>query len=235
MIFPNLHLEKVIQVSDKTRLDGTTTFVSKDEAAITMVEIEPEAAAGFIDVTGSLDPDVWFLDWEYAGISRTVTVTVRVTTDGAPVTSTQTIAVIIESEDKLFSNDQDLVTHEPDILRYIRDGRNSWKDIHRRAQDLILAYLDEAGYVDIDGDRLTKSAFVDIEEGRQWSTFICLRLIWQGLSNSVEDVQMKKALEYEKREVFARQRSVLRLDVDKDGILDDGEGVNLTSSGLVRV
>ena len=52
-IFPNAELEEVVQVDDKTRLDARKSFVSKDEADVTLIEVEPEAGSGFIDVTGS--------------------------------------------------------------------------------------------------------------------------------------------------------------------------------------
>jgi len=34
-IFPSLELEKIIQTNDKTRLDGTKSFKTVDEADIT--------------------------------------------------------------------------------------------------------------------------------------------------------------------------------------------------------
>ena len=46
MIFINCINEGLIQVNDKTRIDVSRSFVSGD--GITDIEIEPEAAAGFI-------------------------------------------------------------------------------------------------------------------------------------------------------------------------------------------
>lgn len=241
MIFPNLQLENIIQASDMTRLNARSSFVSKDEAsAITKVEIEPEAAAGFIDVSGplvagELDPENFFLDWEYAGASRIVTASVRVTAGGAgPTTDTKTIEVITELDDKLFSSDTDLIGHEFDILNWLKPGRNSFLNFHRRAQGLILAHLDREGYIDKDQNKLTKAAFIDLDEGKEWSTFITLRLIWQDASNSKDDKQMKKATLYEATELDSRERAIIRLDLDKDGKLDEGEGVTMTSVGLRR-
>ncbi len=83
-IFPNLKLEDIVQINDKTRLDASKSFTA-DEAAVTLVEIEPESAAGFIDITPTVatNSKQYFLDWSYSGTSRTVTVSVRITTDGA--------------------------------------------------------------------------------------------------------------------------------------------------------
>ena len=146
MIFPVLETEDVVQVADKTRLDGSKTFVSKDANEITLVEIEPESCAGYIDVTGSSFAD-WYLDWIYTGATRSVTVTIRVTTDSTPVTLTRTISVVTVSDDKLFSKDQDLVAREPDVLKYVPQGRASFLNVHRASQTKILEDLDEGGAV----------------------------------------------------------------------------------------
>ena len=58
-IFPHIELEDIVQVNDRTRLSAIKSFVSKDEAAVTLVEIEPESGSGFIDVTGAKQAD-WF-------------------------------------------------------------------------------------------------------------------------------------------------------------------------------
>lgn len=232
-IFPNLELEEIVQVADKTRLNSTKTFVSKDEAAITLVEIEPEAAAGFIDVTGTTSRD-WYLDWEYSGTSRTVTVSVRVTTDGAPVTSTQTMEVITESDDKLFSKDHDITAIQPDVLKYIREGRNSFVDVHRKAQTLILDKLNDMGVRNNDLSKVTKDEIVDVEEVRKWSENLVLRLIYEGLSNAVGDVFNVKALFYAGQEAEARKRSMVKIDFNKDATIQDSEFANFTTMDLIR-
>ena len=89
-IFGVLHLEKTVQENDKTRLDVSQSFASSDEADIILVEVEPFGSNGFIDVTTDL-----FLDWAYAA-DGTKTVSVRITTDGAPTTATKDLLVITE-------------------------------------------------------------------------------------------------------------------------------------------
>ncbi len=233
-IFADLELEKTIQINDKTRLNATKSFISKDEATITLVEIEPEAASGFVDVTGTTSAD-WFLDWQYTGATRTVTATTRITTDGAPISFTNTIEVVTAADDKLFSADNDLLPLESDILRWVPDGRNSFFNVHREAQELIIAWLDEQGYVDVDKNPLTKAAIVDLEEVRKWSTNLTLKLIFQSIKNSVDDVFAEKAKTYEGQEVFHRKRAILRVDLNNDGVVDDNEAVNFKSFDLIRI
>jgi len=187
-IFGNLRLENTVQVDDKTRLDAVSSFTT-DEADVTLVEIEPEAAAGFIDITPSpaTDNALYFLDWEYS-TDGTKTVSLRITTDGVPVTFTDTIIVVTAVNDALLSNDADLKTHEPCILDYIQTGRNSYLDVHRRARDLILDWLWENNFRDNNRDRYTAAALVAKEQFRKWSTYIVLKLIHEGLSNAVDDL-----------------------------------------------
>lgn len=142
--------------------------------------------------------------------------------------------VYSEAGDYLFSNDGDLTSHEPDIMKWVTDGRSSFKNVHRRSQKLIIAWLDEKGYVNVYGDKYTKRDIVDIEEVKQWSTFMTLRLIFQGLSNAVDDVFDRKAKYYELNEQAARQRVILRLDSNKDGVVNEIEGVSIYSGSLFR-
>lgn len=144
------------------------------------------------------------------------------------------INVFSEDGDALFSSDQDLIAHRDDIMDFVPAGRNTFKHIHRRAQDLILAYFDESGLVDIYGDPLTVKSVVDPEEVRQWSTFLVLRLIHDDLSNSNDDNFYLKARDFESKEKLHRSRSILRLDVNNDGRADLGEGVSTIGSSVVR-
>jgi hypothetical protein len=210
-IFPSLELEQKLQVDDKTRLDARKSFISTGEAAITLVEIQPEASESFIDVTSNK-----YLDWQYA-TNGTKSVIVRITTDGAPVTFSKDIEVLSIADDKLFSGDAELVPHEPDVLQYTREGRNSFLDVHRTAQDRILTWLDEHRIWDDNGDRLTKAAIIDLEEVNDWSKFLTLKMIFEGLSNAIDDIFHEKAMRYESMMVSARNRASLRLDRDGDG------------------
>ncbi len=227
-IFPNLIVEPVVQVNDRTRLDASKSFVTQDEDAISSIEIRPSSSESFINVTTDK-----YLDWEYAA-SGTETITTRIIAGSATGEIETEIQVITANDDYLYSNDSDLQMQESDIMKWVKDGRNSYKDLHRRAQTLILNHLRKQGYVDVNGDPYTKEAIVDIEEVKQWSTFIVLRIIFDSISNAVDDVFAAKSKYYKGQEVEWRNQAVLRLDTDGDGVVDDGEQVDIQSGVVVR-
>ncbi len=152
----------------------------------------------------------------------------------ADYTETKYINVLSESGDALFSNDGDLMTHESDILKFVPQGRSSFKNIHRRCQELIIAWLDEQGYVNVFGNKFTKWDIKDVEEVRQWSTAMALKLIFRSVSNAVDDVFAERAKEYSIQEIVHRNRSVLRIDTDKDGVADQTETLSTWSGVVIR-
>jgi hypothetical protein len=231
-IFGVLEVESTVQVNDKTRLNASKSFISKDEDPVTLVEIEPEAAAGFIDVTGASSKD-WFLDWVYVGASRNVTVSLRITA-GTVQTFTKTLAVTTAVDDNLFSSDQDLIAYEPDILKWVPQGRASYLNVHREAQARILEWLDEAGLTDRDGNRLTKAALVDVQEVRAWSRDLTLSLIFKGIQNAVDDVFAGKAQHYASEAVKRSDRTRLRLDLNGDDTISRNESVFMNTRELLR-
>jgi hypothetical protein len=234
-IFPLLNLEDVIQVGDKTRLDASKSFISKDEAAVTLVEIEPEAGSGFVTVGNPGSSKDWYLDWLYQGATRTVTVTVRITTDASPVTFSKTLKVNSVADDMLLSSDQDLLYYEHDVLRYIKDGKSSFLNFHRAARDKILDYLNTAGFVDVNGNKITKDMLnVDSSEVREWSICQTLALIYFSVSNGVGDVFSLKSESYESRVKEARGKAILRLDLNSNDEIDDGEFIRLKSVPIFR-
>lgn len=224
-IFGNIKIEQTVQVNDKTRIDISDSFVS-DEAAITLTEVQPEASEGFVTVTTSLD-------WSYATDGNKV-ISLRITTDGAPQVFTATLPVLLVATDKLFSSDNQLFPYEPNLLNWVRAGRNSFLDVHRESQTEILNYLDKNGYWDVNGDPLTKADVIDVQEFRDWSKFLTLKLIFEGLSNATSDIFHEKALRYREKEYLARDRAILRVDLDNDGDSDSKEEIDFRSSELIR-
>ena len=221
-IFPNLSIESTLQVDDKTRIDATKSYVSKDEADITLVEIDPGDGT-FRDVTGNSSKD-WYLDWEYSTDGGSpYSVQVRITTDGLPVTKTETITVLTAADDHLFSNDNDLIGLESDILRYLPKGKNSFLFVHRKAQSIILSELDERGTTNYDGSRITKDQITEVDDFNKWSSYMAMWLIMQDLSNSVDDKFDQKSKFYKQRMDFHRERSFLRIDFNSDGTTTLGE------------
>jgi hypothetical protein len=237
-VFPKLEVEDVVQVGDQTRLNASKSFISKGAGEIVKVEIKPGALEDYVDVTGSDSKD-WHLDWVYSALEDfDALVSVRLTYDAGSGEETEetlgSIKVLTEDSDALFSVDSELIPYEPDILRWVPQGRSSFLNIHRQAQRNILAWLDEQGYTDTKGDRLTKEAVVDREEVRYWSAAETLRLIFLGISNSVEDVFFVKARHYDSVARSHRDRAILRLDRNGDGELSPGEGVNMKSLSFNR-
>lgn len=236
-IFPHAELEGVVQVNDKTRIDATKSFISKGEAAITLVEIDPDGTTGFIDVTGSSSKD-WYLDWEYA-TDGTTTVSVRITTDGAPVTETYSIEVLSVADDALFSTDQDIISIEPNILKFngggARDGRATFLDMHREAQKQILDWINERGYRNTDDTPITKDQLIEIDDVRKWSKYLALSFIYRGLSNSVDDVHDLKSRRYMSEAFEARSRATIRIDFNKDSSITSDEINNFKTVELIRV
>lgn len=236
MMFPNLEIEAIVQVGDRTRLDASKSYASKGSQIITKVEIEPFTGAGFLDVTGT-KPSDWLTDWEY-DTAGTQTVSVRLT-DNTPVvpltqTKTKTIEVVSELTDFLFSSDADLTAEEPDILKYVKRGRNSFKDVHREAQRQILQMLDRKGYRV--GDRKIEAVdLVDKSEANEMSKYLALSIILAGQRSQVDDVYQQKSDRYFSKFNIASQRQIIGLDLNQDGSVDSGEGVMPATARLIRI
>ncbi len=156
--------------------------------------------------------------------------------DSAPTTSVsdKLIKLMSVDGDKLFSSDEDLTSHEADILKWVPAGKNTFKNIHRRAQNLILAWLDKEGFVNAYQRKFNKFDICDVSEVKEWSTFMVLRLIFESIHNSKDDVFQDKARAYSSLEMDARSRAILRIDIDGDGKADTFEGINISSGTLYR-
>jgi hypothetical protein len=219
MYFPILKSEAIVQTYDRVRLNALDSFGTPDEPAVFKVEIEPEDSVGFFNITSN---EYRYLDWSYVTDGEKV-VTLKVTTRDntnplLPVdveyTTTLTITVIDETDDYLFSNDNNLRTLEPDILRWIPAEYSSWNHIHRQAQTNILDWLNEIRIVKPDGTAFTKEDIVNKEQVRRLSSLTALRMIFFSLSNQVDDIFDKKAQYYSQLEQQARTRNYIDLDVN---------------------
>lgn len=233
MICGVFELEGTAQIGDKTRLDATKTFATKGEADITLVEIDPTGEGTFIDVTGESHDD-WYLDWIYSGPSNVLSPVLRVTTDGAPQIFTKTINIVSADEEKLFSTDDDIKALEPDVMKYVPEGRASWIAVHRSAQSKILDTINKMGIRSTDGSLITKDQIIDIDEVRYWSRDLTLSLIFMLSQNSKDDFFAEKAKHYADEADAAKARAVLRLDFNKDGTQSVGESYDFTARDLRR-
>lgn len=222
--FGVLEVEPIVQVGDKTRMDYSKSY-PRDE--ITDFEISFDGLS-YLKVSGG------FFDYQFDS-PGTKTIYLKITDkqDGETV-ATKEIKVLSKEEDALFSGDSDLTAHEPDILKYVPQGRNSFLNVHREAQNRILETLDQEGYATVDGMKITKEAFIDKSEVRAWSKFLTLKLIFEGLSNAVDDVFSQKALKYSSDAIRSKDRVYLRYDFNKDGKLSLNEAENYSSVDIVR-
>jgi len=230
MIFPSLTLETTIQVEDKLRLDASLSFISGGSGEIiTDVLIQPESTESFISVFDD-DNEKWFLDWAYvADGAKTVIVKVITDLDLTGRTRSYSLDAISADDDALFSVDADLFPYEPKIIDDVPRGKNSFLYAHRKAQEKIIAWLDEQRIWQNDGSRYTKQdialiASTDSEIKDQfkfWSTFETLLIIFESNQVSNSDIFQEKRDEYEKMRNSSRKRSAVRLDQDGDGKLDE--------------
>lgn len=235
-IFGTIDLETTVQVNEKTRLDASRSFVTQNEADVSLVEIKPSDADSYITVsgTGILQED-WYLDWIYSSAGAK-TVSLRITTNGAPQVFTSIITVVTVAADALFATDDDLSKFEPDIKKWLPAGKSTWNFVHRKVQDKILTELYKSRIFDSNGDKLTKAAVVNTAEVREWAVYMALSIIFTGISNTTDDVFHQKSLEYEKKsKVFMNYSlNVLQLDYDGDGTLENSEKLDFRSTLLVR-
>ena len=162
--------------------------------------------------------------------------TVIIAAGNGTSTSSKTVypKVFTEEGDRLFCSDTDLLAHEPDILKWVSPGRNSHKNVYRRAQKLMLQWLEDQGYCDVFGNPYDKFDIVELEGVRDWATYKSLQLIFEGIKNQVDDVFGEKAREYEKLAAIARSKALLRLDTNSDGIVDATEGLHSAGGELFR-
>lgn len=223
MIFPRINADSLVQVNDGLRIDARKT-IYRDASEITDVLISPEddltPEPQYISVYSNGEFDDWYLDWVYetAG-AKTARVKV-IDADMNEKVIAMTINVVTEAADLLFSKDADILQSEPDILRYLPEGKTSFTFMHREAQRRILAFLDENRIWKVNSVRFEKADIVDMEEFVHWSRFLVLHLIYAAKIVSVDDFFSFKANEYEGLMKAARGRSTLRLDRNDSGEVD---------------
>jgi hypothetical protein len=212
-LFHNLKYEHTVQVNDKFRFDASGCYASSPDT-LTTVELEPFPAAGYINITTTK-----LLDFQYLTDTPKV---ISLRLNGTAVL-TYSIACLSAADDNLFSNDDDLMTHEPMIMNFMPDGKTSYLVQHRRSQTRIVDAVAKKGILDSSGNKLTKAAFIDILEVKEWSTFLTLSAIFEGISNAKDDIFQDKAKRYAKMADDASNRAYLALDKDASGTLSNSE------------
>ncbi len=161
-------------------------------------------------------------------------ITVTVNNGGSAQSLTKYIKVFTAQGDCLFSDDEDLVTWEPDVVKWVATGRSSFLREHREAQEQVMYYLDRQGYTDVYGAKFTKFDIIDHSEVNEWSKFLALSIIYWGISNKKDDVFLNKHYVYVKKYTEARDRAILRLDINRDKRSDPGENSTIQGAMVVR-
>ena len=212
MIFISENLEKIVQVKDKTRLDFRRTFASQaTQAEIDSMTVYPDILSSGIDITEDK-----YLDWVY-DVSGEKTIRVDVVdTDSNIFSENFTIKILTDAEDNLFSNDSDINSYEPDLFKWVQEGRDSFLDKHRTAQSEILEELNNAGYEKSNGSRYEAKDIVNIKEFQALSKYTTLRIIFEGISNDIDDVFAEKARRYNSLAVNTKKRAYYRLTPDQN-------------------
>lgn len=162
---------------------------------------------------------------------RKITLTVASSSESASFS--HYLEVYTPEGDALFSDDSDFTVNENDIMKWLPNGRGSFLDLHRKAQKEIVDWCDRKGYRDDLGKKITKWAFVDNSDVRMWSAYMGLRMFFEGVQNQTDDVFKKKADMYGKKEIEARNRVELSLDLNGDKKADTASAVSFSSGRLI--
>ena len=218
-----------VQTGEKFRLDLSRTFVHVGDHSLQTLEVT--AGGETFDVLTEK-----YLDFVYDDTGeKTISVLAECGGQGHPASNKDfTITVVSESDENLFSKDNDILPYESDLLAYLPDGRGDYRYVHRIAQTGVLDSLDERGITDTSGNRLEASAIVDVEEVKSFSKFLALQYIFEHLSNSIEDIFYEKSKRYELMANKAKNRAILRLDFDGDGTIESNEKKRVFSGRLYK-
>lgn len=227
-IFPYLDLEPTVQVGDRTRLDASKTFFTPDSGEVVSFHIN--AGAGYINVTADK-----YLDYAF-GSSGVQVIQCRVitSTPNATGVGSASLNVVTIAQDNLYATDQDLKQHEPDILRWIENGKNTFLNVHRRAKKIMLDWLTREGYRNWNWSTYNGTEFYALAEVNQWATFTALRLIFEGISNSTEDVFHEKSLRYSDMEMKWRSTLMLRIKFPNNDGTYPGTAIDTRAITLFR-
>lgn len=233
MIFPSLIFDNLVQEADKFRFLASKSFVGSGEV-LDGVKIYPDFDNNpgvFYDVFVENCPEDWFLDYAYETAGEyTVRLELTTTTPGSK-TKDYTITVVTEAEDNLQSTDAMLYSYESELVKYLPEGRNSWKYLHRKALEEIVDYLYRNGiyrvnpgevdyYNDAEPLKIEKQHLIG-DQVDKWSTFETLILIFQDIKSSNIDFFNEKIDDYTELRNDARKIALLKIDSNKDGVVDE--------------
>ena len=223
MIFPKLELDYIVAEADKFRLDASLSFVGSGEV-ITSVMITPDTVNNS-GVSYNITDDM-FLDYAFPTAGE-YEITLLVTTDNGTASISEIVTVVDKATDNLQSSDSMLYAYESELKRYIPNGRNSWKYIHRLALSEIIDYLSRNGIRNPDGTSIEVSQLIG-QKLEKWATFEALILIYQDIKTNNVELFNDKIDYYTELRGDARELYELTYDSDKDGDVDSEDAKTAT-------
>tara|TARA_R110000868_G_C10972634_1_gene770635 strand:+ start:17968 stop:18672 length:705 start_codon:yes stop_codon:yes gene_type:complete len=220
MLFPKADVDKLVQNYDMFRIDATKSFSTSDEA-VTEVLIYPDYTNQPLISYDKydIDPDCWYLDWAYK-TEGSYKIRIELKTASASEFIDYDIESITSTEDFLFSDDSMIYSFENELKKYLPMGRNSWKYLHRKAQEEILDYFYRNGILNPDGSKILKTQLIG-DSLERWSTFETILLIYQDIKTSNAEAFNEKIVDYSEKRADARKRYLIEYDSNKDGNVDE--------------
>lgn len=149
---------------------------------------------------------------------------VRIKLDGTLTTGTSLSWV-----GSLFSNDNDLSTEFPDLLKTktltsFLAGKTNWEEQHVRAAKLIIEDLLRMNFINHPGQILVKESLTNASVSK------VAELIYQSFGPDYIELKNEVRKEYETR----LEKGVFQKDLDKDGILDPEEAIQFFEAKVYR-
>lgn len=231
MIFGVIKCDDKVLTGDKLRVSVGESFLAPGLAFTTTVshEVSTDGGTTWYDITAKKQIDWIFMT---AGVK---TISLRLnTTLPSTQTFTKTVTVLDLTAQKLFSNDTDLYSLDPEIDQYLPKKWSSWNIVHLKSQEYIMDWLDEKRIFKQDGSKYVVDDLLDLQEVKQWSTYKTLEFIYEGNSNIVGDISSVKRDKYLSLANEKASRSQLALDYDGDGDVNNIERTDLLKVNLFR-
>jgi len=230
MLFPKADIDKKVQNYDMFRIDASKSFFTGDIEDLTDVNIYPEFATdpGVVFNLITEDQECWVLDWAYK-TEADYTVKIEMKTSTLTEEVTYIVTSVTSSEDNLLSDDSMIYALESELKRYVPEGRNSWKYLHRAARNEMLDYMYRNHIVNPDGTEILASQLKSESNLEEWAKYETMLLIFQDIKSSNSEAFNEKLVDYSEKRANARKRYVIEYDSNKDGNVDEEDGAVATT------
>lgn len=229
-IFGVIKCDDKVFAGDKLRIDASESFLAPGLVLATVShEISVDGGTTWYNISQKK-----YVDWIFSSTGAK-TITLRIsTTEPASLTFTKSITVLNLTTQSLFSNDSDLYQYESEIDQYLPKRWSAWNLIHLKAQEWIMDWLDEKRIFDENGDKYVVADLLDKQQVKQLSCYKVLEFVYESNINTVDDLFTQKRNKYRELANEKASRSQLQLDVNKNGLADDGEKIDIHGIGIYR-